>query len=178
MTGLYALSSFSSSCGGALSTVMANQALLESLFCLLNSGKVEIVTAALFAIARIIEMETPHSSITASPAAATESFEGDGESKDTEAIPHFSDLVGLKKRFMTEMGKAKGVAPVIYLIKTARQPVMERKLAVYAVLTALCEQQPGGWGLQALFCRGTGFEEFLSDRNTEHCKESKDAKFR
>lgn len=179
--GLYALSSFSSSCGGALHTVMANQPLIDSLFDLLNCGKVEIVTAALFAVARVIEMETHHSRLagTVLPVAAAENSEGAGESKSSGvALPLSSDIVGLKKHFVSEMGRAKGVAPVIYLIKTARQPVIERKLAVYAVLTALCQQQPAGWGLQALFARGTGFEEFLADRNTEHTKEGKDAKFR
>ena len=160
---------------------MANQPLIDSLFDLLNCGKVEIVTAALFAIARVIEMETYHSTLAweVLPATAAENSEGTGESKSAgEGLPSSTALVGLKKRFIAEMGKAKGVAPVIYLIKTARQPVIERKLAVYAVLTALCRQQPAGWGLQALFTRGTGFEEFLADRNTEHTKEGKDAKFR
>lgn len=160
---------------------MANQPLIDSLFDLLNCGKVEIVTAALFAVARVIEMETHHSRLAGAvlPVAAAENSEGAGESKSSGvALPLSSDLVGLKKHFLSEMGRAKGVAPVIYLIKTARQPVIERKLAVYAVLTALCQQQPAGWGLQALFARGTGFEEFLADRNTEHTKEGKDAKFR
>jgi Proteasome non-ATPase 26S subunit len=166
--------------------MLADQPLSDSYFDLLNSGKVEIVTAALFSIARIIEMEPSQSSGSAAAAASATSAasisRGAAESKSSDAeaaqtVTRTSDLCGLKKKVVAEMGKAKRVSAALFLIKTARQPVTERKLAVYSVLTAICKQQPGGWGLMALFA-AAGFREFLEDRNTEHTKEGKDAKFR
>ena len=178
------MASFSSSCEGALDAMLADQPLSDSYFDLLNSGKVEIVTAALFSIARIIEMEPTQSSgsAAASSSSAASISRGAPESKSSDAgtaqtVTRTSDLCGLKKKVVAEMGKAKRVSAALFLIKTARLPVIERKLAVYSVLTATCKQQPGGWGLMALF-GAAGFREFLEDRNTEHTKEGKDAKFR
>jgi Proteasome non-ATPase 26S subunit len=164
--------------------MLTDQPLSDSYFDLLNSGKVEIVTAALFSIARIIEMEPTQSSgsAAASATSAASISRGAAESKSSDVetaqtVTRTSDLCGLKKKVVSEMGKAKRVSAALFLIKTARQPVIERKLAVYSVLTAICKQQPGGWGLMALF-GAAGFREFLEDRNTEHTKEGKDAKFR
>ena len=173
---------------GALDAMLADQPLSDSYFELLNSGKVEIVTAALYSIARIIEMD-PSQLLGSATATATASAGGldvinrgatESKSSDTnttQTINHSSDLCGLKKKVVLEMGKAKRVTAALFLIKMARQPVIERKLAVYSVLTAVCKQQPGGWGLMALF-GAAGFRELLEDRNTEHTKEGKDAKFR
>ena len=178
------MASFSSSCEGALDAMLADQPLSDSYFELLNSGKVEIVTAALFSIARIIEMEPCQSSgsATASTTVLSSINRGAAESKASDPntaqiITRSLDLCGLKKKVVSEMGKAKRVSAALFLIKMARQPVIERKLAVYSVLTAICKQQPGAWGLMALF-GAAGFREFLEDRNTEHTKEGKDAKFR
>ena len=184
LLGLHALSSFASSHQAALETIMNDNILLESWLSLLNSGKVEILTAALSSVARVIDMgsETPSGSRSkASQLSSLLVMQGTSESKASSSAAESSassssGLVALKKRIIAEIGKVKGVPAVAYLMKTARQPVNERKQAVYALMTALCRQQPGGWGLMVLY--GTqGFREFIEDRSTEHTKEGKEAKF-
>lgn len=183
-TGLYTLSSFASSCEGAFSAVMTDRNALDSYLGLLNSGKVEVVTATLFSIARLISTEASPSwsTTTTTSSAASNRREGARESKDSESETsetsfRISKLSDLKAQLVSEISAAKGMPFVLYLIKIGRQPIIERKLAVYAVLLAICNQQPGGWGLRLLY--GTsGFKEFLEDRLTEQTKEGKDAKFR
>lgn len=172
--GLYALSSFASSCEEALVIVMDDDRLLESWFSLLSSGKIEILTAALHSVARVIDMESIPS----------ESSHGSSETKASSttleasvSVPSPASLAVLKKKVVSEISKARGVSTVAFLMKIARQPVNERKLAVYATMTALCRQQPGGWGLMAMYST-PGFREFIEDRDTEHTKEGKEAKFR
>lgn len=170
--GLYALSSFASSCEGALALVMTDVTLLETWFSLLSSGKIEILTAALHSIARVLDTKSN----------SLEVGQGSSESKASSTtadgdVTSSVDLAALKKKIVSEIGKTKGVSAVTFLMKTARQPVNERKLAVYATMTALCRQQPGGWGLMAMYST-QGFREFIEDRDTEHTKEGKEAKFR
>lgn len=184
LTGLYTLSSFASTCEGAFSALMADRVILDSYLGLLNSGKAEIVTATLFAIARIINTETPPSwsTTTTEPSATSDGHEGDVKSKRSETkscseFPGSSKLMDLKTQFVSAISVAKGMPFVLYLTKIGRQPIIERKLAVYEVLLAICSQQSGGWGLKLLY--GTsGFKNFLEDRQTEQTKEGKDAKFR
>lgn len=163
---------------------MADHIILDSYLALLNSGKVEIVTATLFAIARIINTEAcpSRSTTTTELSAANDEHEGALKLKRSEPEPRgdspgSSKLIDLKTQFVSAISVAKGMPFVLYLTKIGRQPIIERKLAAYAVLLAICSQQPGGWGLKVLY--GTsGFKEFLEDRQTEQTKEGKDAKFR
>ena len=167
--------------------VLSDPALLEEWLSLLNSGKMEILTAALFSVARIIDMEPfPEGGEGLAPVTpAADAYEGASESKASSSetspsvlsAPSSAGLATLKKKLVTEMGKVKCGSIMVYLMKTARQPVTERKIAVYAVMTSLVQQQPGGWGLMAAYST-PGFREFVEDRNTEHSKEGKDAKFR
>jgi hypothetical protein len=183
-TGLYALSSFASSCEGAFSALMTDHIILDSYLGLLNSGKVEIVTATLFAIARIINTEAFPSSSTTITESTTADDGHEGalqlkhiELESSEDIRGSSKLMDLKTQLVSAIGVARGMPFVLYLMKIGSQPIIERKLAVYAVLYAICSQQPGGWGLKLLY--GTsGFKEFLEDRQTEQTKDGKDAKFR
>ena len=65
--------------------------------------------------------------------------------------------------------------PVLYLMKSAKQPVQEIRLAAYDVLRAIAGQSKG-MGIHLLYST-SGFREFIEDRETEFSKEGKEAKF-
>ena len=183
-TGLYTLSSFASSCEGAFSALMTDDIILDSYLGLLNSGKVEIVTATLFAIARIINTEACPSWSTTTTESSTGNDGHEGalklqciQSESSEDFSGSSKLINLKTQLVSAISVAKGMPFVLYLMKIGRQPIIELKLAVYAVLLAICSQQSSCWGLKLLYST-SGFREFLEDRQTEQTKEGKDAKFR
>lgn len=163
---------------------MTDETLIENWFHLMNSGKIEILESVLYSINRIIDMKIMNHGneevmINEIDLNEKEGFKGIEEYKE-DLIPEISNakiLVNYKKRVISEIGKAKNTMAVSYLIKTARQPVPELKGASHELLNSICKQQPGGWGLHALYST-PGFREYLLDRNTEHSKEGKETKFR
>ena len=182
-TGLHALSSFAASSELALSLVVNDEILLGHWFTLLNLGNAEISAAVLMSVERILRCgnviggrSDDSSSNAASEVKSAEDTNAAASSSSTSYSTDSAELVALKKKLLSQMGKAKQVTPVTFLVKTARQPIPEPRMASFKVMTALCRQQPSGWGMFEL-CNTQGFRAFIEDRHTEFTKEGKDAKF-
>ena len=174
-TGLHALSSFAASSELALSLVVNDEILLGHWFMLLNLGNAEISAAVLMSVERILRCGNVNVN---GGQRDISSAASEVKSSDTSAAAAVdgTELVVLKKKLLSQMGKAKQVTPVTFLVKTARQPIPEPRMASYKVMTAMCQQQPSGWGMLEL-CNTHGFRAFIEDRHTEFTKEGKDAKF-
>jgi hypothetical protein len=171
--GIHALASFAVSNKQALARVMQDPALLTSFFAITNAGKADATAAVLLSVARILEAFNSgggggHGGMGAADEAKSASgvVTEDGGGADAE-------VAGMKQQLFLQLGKAKQTETVAFLIKTARMPVPETRLASHRLLAALVAQQPGGWGLREAFSNARGFREFLMDRTTEHNKEGK-----
>ena len=180
-TGLHTLSSFAASSELALSLVINDEILLGHWFTLLNLGNAEISAAVLMSVERILRCGNFNAGQRdSSNSAASEVKSSDSSASAPSSSTSYStdgtELVVLKKKLLSQMGKAKQLTPVTFLVKTARQPIPEPRMASYKVMTALCQQQPSGWGMLEL-CNTQGFRAFIEDRHTEFTKEGKDAKF-
>jgi hypothetical protein len=178
--GLSALASFAASSETALTVVMSDEELVGSWFAQLNTGKSEVVAAVLLSMVQILEgsnyLRKASLSSSSAGAAETKAATEDGPSPMVIDEGESPTLPALKKKLVAHLGRAKQVPPVAFLVKTARQPIPESRMASFALMTAIGRQQPGGWGLLELM--GTpGFREFIVDRSTEYAKEGKDAKF-
>lgn len=186
-TGLSVLASFAGSSEAALTVVMGNEELLRGWMGQLNSGKSEVVAAVLLTMAQVLEGNSfaanapPQSSSSSAGAAEMKAATDDGPGMAGEEAgksrgESSATMTALKKKLVALLGKVKQTPPVAFLVKTARQPIPDSRMASFALMTTLGRQQPAGWGLLELM--GTpGFREFIVDRSTEFTKEGKDAKF-
>ena len=173
--GIYALTSFAVANKLALTRVAQDAALCAAFFAIINLGKAEATSAVLLSVARILEAfngtgagNSCNSMGAAEAKAETETASSSSVAGNVED----SEVVSMKQQLFLQLGKAKQGGTVAYLIKTARMPVPETRVASHRLLAALV-QQPSGWGLREVFTNGSGFRAFLTDRDTEHNKEGK-----
>ena len=94
-------------------------------------------------------------------------------------------MIKLKKQLLLMIDEVKGVHYPVYLLKTATSPITQVRYAAVDVMTAMAAQS-SGWGLLVLsqiqspaLDTGSGGSllGYLTNRETEFCKEGKDWKF-
>lgn len=161
LAGIGALADFACSSLKAFSIVIADEQLVDAWISLLNA-KVEIQSFVLHSIATVLN--TTHQLL----------HQQQQQQQGNE------DLAGIKSAMKSEkmsllsaISKAKHVDYIVYLMKSAKQPMSDLRSGAYDVIRCIaCES----WGAEILI-RSSGFEEFIFNRDTEFSKEGKDLKF-
>lgn len=165
LIGIRALTDLALSSKKGYHIVLNHDPLIQSLLSLLN-GKVEVQAVVLCSIARILDQQITEPS---------------SEEKQNSIINEHRDetdenVISEKKRHLLKsIGEVKRMNTITYLMKIAKQPVKEIRLAAYDVLRAIAGQSKG-MGIHLLYST-SGFREFIEDRETEFSKEGKEAKF-
>lgn len=151
-------------------------------FTLLHSGKPELASAGLFALAHVIAR--PDNLYVAAAQDSEHKSHREGVIPDDRAVTE------MKKRLALAIGSTRSMTTIKYLLQVAKQPVSPLRIAAMEVMKALIQQQ--SWGLGSVLCPGLGtsgspvttsslaqseFLQYLLDRTTEYDKEGKDAKF-
>ena len=148
LAGIGTLSDYASSSHIALEAVVSDKKLLFAWISLLQS-KVEVQSAVLHSLAAVMN------------STATTIDSSSGAINDDSLIGACRDM---KKKILETIGEVKNQNPIEYLIKTARQPIVDLSAGAYDLLIALSKQS--GWGVQVV-AASKGLRGFLEDRDTE-----------
>jgi len=168
LIGIRALTDLALSSKKGYYVVLNHDQLIQSLLSLLN-GKVEVQAVVLSSIARILDQNiTEPSSEEKQNSSIIIEHQNEDENND-------SIISDKKLHLLKSIGDVKRMNTIIYLIKSAKQPVQEIRLASFDVLRAIAGQSKG-MGIHLLYST-SGFREFIEDRETEYSKEGKEAKF-
>jgi len=173
---LDAISTFATSCEGALLLTLGNEQLVECWLSLLRSPKPELRGAVLLCLAHVIGRNTPAVALAAPAGAAAVA------ASDSEALPMDATVVGdspavsaAKQRLCLQIGQPRQLPTVKFLVNAARQPVSESKHGACRVLAAMARHS---WGLHILFASETdGFWEYLKDYRSEQGQQQKEWKY-
>lgn len=93
-------------------------------------------------------------------------------------------MIRLKKQLLLLIDEVKGVHYAVYLLKMATSPITAVRYAALDVMAAMASQS-SGWGLLILSQAqlpdngggSVGFVSYLTNRETEYCKDGKEWKF-
>ena len=166
LIGIRALTDLALSSKKGYNMVLSHDSLIQSLLSLLNA-KNEVQAVVLHSIARILDQQ-----ITEPSSEEKQSIEVPSDHDDEIYEQSISEK---KLSLLRSIGTVKRMNTISYIIKTAKQPLPEIRLAAYDVLRAIAGQSKG-MGIHLLY--GTvGFREFIENRETEFSKEGKEAKF-
>lgn len=166
LIGIRALTDLALSSKKGYLMVLSHDSLIQSLLSLLNA-KIEVQAVVLHSVARILDQN-----ITEPSSEEKLNIEMTNE-YDNETYDH--SISEKKLSLLRSIGAAKRMNTISYLIKIAKQPVPEIRLAAYDVLRSIAGQSRG-MGIHLLYS-SAGFREFIENRETEFSKEGKEAKF-
>lgn len=91
-------------------------------------------------------------------------------------------MIRLKKQLLLMIDEMKNVHYPVYLLKMATSPITPVRYAAVDLMAAMASQS-SGWGLLILSQTQSpsgdagGFVSYLTNRETEYCKEGKEWKF-